>query len=78
FCFVLHQGKMNWSEAEIGGAKYKLAGTLKKLNIKIQLLIRIIIYFIYTMIIAASIIKKSSLKYWQPLRSFFRGDLHEE
>jgi hypothetical protein len=32
---------MNWSEAEIGGAKYKLAGTLKKLNIKIQLLIRI-------------------------------------
>ncbi|HMM04354.1 MULTISPECIES: hypothetical protein [unclassified Dysgonomonas] len=49
FCFVLHQGKMNWSEAElkIGGAKsalakYKTAGALEKTNIKIQLLIGII------------------------------------
>ena len=37
FCFVLHQGKMNWSEVElkigvsqIGGAKYKPAGALEK------------------------------------------------
>ncbi|MDR1718136.1 MAG: hypothetical protein LBS20_20075, partial [Prevotella sp.] len=40
FCFVLHQGKMNWSEAElkIGGAKsalakYKTAGALEKTNV---------------------------------------------
>ena len=32
FCFVLHQGKMNWSEAEIGGAKYKPDGTLDKIE----------------------------------------------
>jgi hypothetical protein len=39
FCFVLHQGKMNWSEAElkigvsqIGGAKYKPDGALEKIE----------------------------------------------
>ena len=32
---------MNWSEAEIGGAKNKPDGALEKSNIKSQLLIRI-------------------------------------
>ncbi|MDR1502173.1 MAG: hypothetical protein LBT43_06945 [Prevotella sp.] len=39
FCFVLHQGKMNWSEAElkigvsqIGRAKYKPDGALDKIE----------------------------------------------
>jgi hypothetical protein len=39
FCFVLHQGKMNWSEAElkigvsqIGRAKYKPEGALDKIE----------------------------------------------